>query len=166
MAGAHPTGLWARTIPLLNLRYREVREWRDIRDASLANREQSNSDHRASAVIDAMLNASFEKGVQDWNDRREALKEVLMRKDLLLVNCGVTPGEPFNRIHAALAGGYAYRVDSLGNVVRDGPDKRSIHSHVGDAIGHGLARLFVPRPQYYPRVDRQKAMKRAMSYTV
>lgn len=166
--------LQEKVLPLLaRPRYQRIkgkRLWRDIGDASLANREQSDSENRASLIIEGLLHTDFEKGVQLWDPRREAIKDALTRspggRPFLQVNPRITEGEPFNRVHAALSGGYSYKVTALGTVLRDGPDKAPVHSHIGDALTHGLARLFFREPKQAVKYNQDKGLKRAAGYGV
>jgi len=87
-------------------RYQQIRRWRDIGDPSLDNREQSNSEHRASLVIEALLHTTFERGVSDWETRRTGLKDMFALPNIsgvaaVQVNPRLTEGEHFNRIRAA-----------------------------------------------------------------
>lgn len=145
------------------------RLWRDIGDASLDNREQSDSEHRASLIINALLKANFEQGVQQWDQRREALKDILTRmpggKPFVQVNPRVTEGEDQNWIRSALSGGYHYKVTPTGEVLRDGPDK-TLFSHPGDALSHGVARLFFRAKADPPRKDKGLERQRAKGYSV
>lgn len=125
--------------PVIAQRYGEVSIWRDIGDASLANREQSDSSQSAAEIINTELGASFEKGEMGWDVRREAVKELLTR---------LVDGEPMLQVskhevilHRGLKGGWHYHKDSSGKVLRDAPVK-DIHSHPCDALSHGIARIF------------------------
>src|SRR3990167_5644358 len=160
-----------RVIPLLSTpRYGDkIKLWRDIGDASLGNREGSNSEHRASSVIQDLLHTTFEPGVQEWGDRREALR-IVLEKNLggeayFQVSPHVTFGEPFNRVIAALAGGWHYPINSNGQVQRDKAVK-DIMSHLGDALSHGLAKIFTRQNKKTEKPDQKEAQKRGRSYSV
>jgi hypothetical protein len=131
--------------PLLGIRYHTIDRWRDIGDASLANREQSDSSQTAAGIIDDELGTQFEKGEMGWEVRREAVKEILSR---------LVDGEPMLQLskhegilHRALRGGWHYHKDISGKVLRDIPVK-DLHSHPADAFSHGIARIF----QYQPKM--------------
>lgn len=151
-------------------RYQRVRRWRDSGDATLKNREQSDSDHYGAAVIETLLKTTYEPGVQDWTTRREALKWVFTQSPngvpMVQINPRPTEGEPFNRLKAAFAGGYCYKVTGTGIILRDAPDK-NIHSHPGDAISHVLAHMFF-RPAEDDQAPKKssKRLARASSYAV
>ena len=163
-----------KVLPLLaRPRYEQVvkrhRLWRDIGDASLDNREQSDSEHRASLIINELLKANFERGVQDWEPRKEALKDILTRmpggRPFLQINPKITEGEAQNWIRSALAGGYSYKVNAVGQVLRDGPDK-NIFSHSGDALSHGAAKLFFRAKEERIPNHKDRDLKRAAGYGV
>ena len=139
-----------RIIPLINQRYSNVKEWRDIGDPSMANREQSDSSQNAADVINTELKASFEKGEKSWDNRREALKEMFNRN---------VDGEPMFLLsrhdvilHRCFRGGWHYGRDASGNVMRDKP-RKDINSHPGDAVSHGVARILM-RPKMLDRLKR------------
>jgi hypothetical protein len=120
----------------------------------MMNREQSDSSQTAADVINTELGASFERGEKSWNNRREAFKELLNR------NVG---GEPMFQLtkedyilHRCLRGGWHYRKDNSGRVIRDKAYK-DIHSHPGDAVSHGIAKILL-RPKI---IDKLKRLKKA-----
>lgn len=164
-----------KLIPLLQSpRWSRIKRFRALGDDSLKNREQSDSDYSAAAIIAGMLKKwlghdGYEGGVQDWSLRQEAIKTLLDTNvgglPRLLVNPITTPGEPWHRIHAALAGGYCYKL-SGGQIQRDGPDK-NVHSHVGDAMTHVFAKLFgIPKAPVEHRPDVRQLQQRAKGYAV
>lgn len=125
--------------PLLDERYKEIVNWRDLGDPALDEREQSDSSVTAAGIINGELNASFEGGESGWQARKEALKELLNR---------MVDGEPMflvskheGILHRGLRGGWHYHKDNSGNILRDKPVK-DIHSHPCDALSHGIARIF------------------------
>jgi hypothetical protein len=119
-------------------RYAESRipRWRDIGDPALRNREQSDSDQTGARVIETELGGTFEPGPIDWWPRREGCKDALSR----LIDGGpmvlVSPHE--GKLNRALRGGWHYRKDASGKVIRDQAVK-DMHSHPGDAFGYGMA---------------------------
>lgn len=160
-----------KLMPLLATpRYSRCQKWYDGGDPALEIREQSNSTFSAAGIIEDLLKTVFHPGVSDWGTRRNALKYIFTQSPggmpMVQVNPRVTEGEPFNRIDAAFAGGYSYKVNAMGEVMRDGPDKKQISSHPGDAISHVLGRLlYRPQEKKTPRSkDREK--KRAQGYGV
>lgn len=142
-----------RIKPLLLRRYDKVRDWRDIGDPSMANREQSDSSQSAAEIIHKDLDTVFEKGESNWENRREALKEMFDRDMCLL-----SPHEGV--LHRAFRGGWHYHKDAAGRVLKDKPVK-DIHSHPGDAVSHGVARILL-RPKIDERMRRLKARNREM----
>ena len=142
--------------PLINKRYTDIENWRDIGDPSMANREQSDSSATASEVIENELKTSFEKGEKGWDNRREALKEMFNR---------MVDGEPMFQLsrhdsvlHRCFRGGWHYSRDNSGRVLKDKPVK-DIHSHCGDAVSHGVARILL-RPRMLDRLERLRRVTR------
>jgi hypothetical protein len=151
-------------------RYERCTKWRDIGDPALNQRDQSDSDQRAAYVIEEELATTFEPGVSNWDTRREGLKEMFYRivdgRPMVQINPRVTEGEEFNRVLMAFSGGYQYPVNASGMVNRDGPLKNE-HSHVGDAISHGMPLLLFPAkdpPRARPRDT--KGLDRVKGYAV
>ena len=139
-----------RVIPLINSRYKDVKQWRDIGDPSMANREQSDSSQNAADVINTELGAAFEQGEKSWNNRREALKEMFNRN---------IDGEPMfllsrhdTVLHRAFRGGWHYGRDNSGVIMKDKP-RKDLHSHPGDAVSHGIAKIIM-RPKILDRLRR------------
>ncbi len=127
--------------PLIAQRYSDFKDrtmWHDIGDPSLMNREASNSDHWAARIIEEELNTYFEPGEKAWPPRLEAVKTALgMMVGGEAALC-IAPHE--HVVHRALRGGWHYRTDSNGKVIRDIPIK-NIHSHPADALSYVLARV-------------------------
>lgn len=150
-------------------RYKDVTKWRDLGDDSLKNREQANSDYSASTIINRELKTAYEGGIQAWDLRREALKDAMTKivngVPFFQVSPHVTEGEKCNWIRIGLSGGYQYKVNPSGQVVRDGPFKNS-YSHPCDALSHGLAKLFFRPKEQTIRRDHQRDMARAKGYAV
>jgi hypothetical protein len=145
-----------KLIPLINSRYKDVKKWRDIGDPSMANREQSDSSQNAADVINTELKAAFEAGEKSWDNRREALKEMFNR---------MIDGEPMCQLskdnlilHRCFRGGWHYGKDPSGRVLRDKPLK-DIHSHPGDAVSHGIARI-LQRPKMVDRMNKIRDMNK------
>jgi len=157
-------------------RYERCFKWRDIGDPAINSRDQSDSDHRGSLVIQQELSqpgrhAFFEPGVSDWDTRREGLKEMFSRmvdgRPMVCVNNRPTEGEPCNRLIALFSGGYQYKVNPAGQVIRDGPHK-TIYSHPGDAISHGIPLILFPAAHPPPPkpTGPQAGMERSKGYAV
>lgn len=112
---------------------------RHIGDPAGEQREQSSSKQSAVKVIKAELGGKWTKGEKDIRSRINPLNAVLSR---------TLGGEPIlqvdrrfaKRVHHALRGGWHYQV-SPGGVVAGNPRKNE-HSHPGDAMGYGAAKLF------------------------
>lgn len=165
----------SKLIPLLlSPRWEKIRRFRALGDDSLKNREQSDSEFSAAAIIVALLKKwlghdGYEGGVQAWTLRAEAIKTLLDSNigglPRFLVNPITTPGEPWHRIHAALSGGYCYKLVNA-QVQKDGPEK-NVHSHVGDAITHAIAKLFgIPKVLEDRPPDLRVQRQRASGYAV
>ena len=124
--------------PLLADRYRKFR-WRHIGDPAGTQREQTSIQRSAVMVIRKELGGSWRSGpVKPW-ERIEPLRSVLSKtiqgKGLVLVD----------RIRAAavwhaMRGGWHFHVARTGLV--SGTPVKNAHSHPGDAMGYGAARLF------------------------
>ena len=157
-------------------RYENIARWRDIGDPAIEKRDESDSDQRAATVIEDELStprfqARFERGVSDWNTRREGLKEMFSRnidgKPMVQVNHRPTEGQSCNWLIMLFSGGYQYPVNAIGHVSRDGPLK-NIYSHPGDAISHAIPVLIYPHtptPQGRRRTGGQE-QERAKGYAV
>jgi hypothetical protein len=124
--------------PVLKEFFPNVRQWRDIGDPSMGNSEQSDSEQSAARAIQDELDTIFEAGTVEWKIRREGVKRSLVRK---------VDGAPWVQIAAserqltrALRGGWHYRKDASGRVLRDGAVK-DMHSHPGDAFSYGSTRV-------------------------
>ncbi len=133
-------------------RYDKCTRYRIMGDPALDSREQSDSDHRASLVIQEELgqpgrSVAFEKGVSDWQTRSEGLKEMFNRMidGVPMVRCNPRPteGEPANVFTMVFGGGYQYQRNAAGQVIRHGPVKNK-WSHPGDAMSHCVPLLLFP----------------------
>lgn len=125
--------------PTLAARYPMVQRYRDMGDMSLMQREQADSSVTAAGIIEEELGTFFEGGEQGWAPRLEAVKELLNR---------LVGGEPMFQVsknatmmHRTLRGGWHFKTDPSGKVIRDKAVKDK-HSHPGDALSHGLAKIF------------------------
>lgn len=112
--------------------------WGSVGDPNLSTPEQSDSRQRASKVITTEIGGRFIRGVNDIDARVQPLKAVLTRT---INGIGVVQ---VDRVHAkevwfALRGGWHFhkaRSGVVGGIVKDQ------HSHPGDCMGYGAARLF------------------------
>lgn len=152
-----------RVKPLIAQRYAHVKDWTDIGDPNASNREQSDDEVTASGIINSELDASFINGDDRWEPRREALKEIFSR---------MIDGEPMMKIschegtlNRALRGGWHYKKDNAGNVVREKPIKNH-YSHPGDALSYGIAKLHPWTKSKQFTSDHTITKQRAASYTV
>jgi hypothetical protein len=140
--------------PALATRFARVTHWRDRGDPTMATPDQSDVGKSAALKIEALLTsapgqpARFEKGPSRWDPRRQGAKELLSQ---------MVDGQPRFRLcrsdrvmHKALSGGWHYRKDSSGRVLRDLPVK-DIHSHPGDTFGYGAATLLQMQDVRPPR---------------
>lgn len=124
--------------PLLAHRYRKHR-WRHIGDPAGAQREQTSIDRSAVLTIRKELGGAWRAGpVKPW-ERIEPLRAVLARtirgKGLVLVD-----RERAAAVWHALRGGWHFHVARTGLV--SGVPVKNFHSHPGDAMSYGAARLF------------------------
>jgi hypothetical protein len=140
--------------PLIKERYSKIKKWRDIGDPSMMNREQSDSSQTAAEVINKELNAAFERGEIGWASRREVMKEIFNR--MVDGSPQVQISRHLGNMHRCFRGGWHYHRDAGGRILRDKAVK-DIHSHIGDAVGYGIAKIrLLPRMQ-----DRLKRVKKA-----
>jgi hypothetical protein len=148
--------------PLLQTRYQRIEEWGDIGDPNLTSPEQSDSEQSAAGIIYDELGGYFEGGVASWQPRRESVREVLSR---------MIDGRPMFQVsyhegmlHRSLRGGWHYKRTNTGEVLRDKPVK-DIHSHPGDALSHGIAKLLPWKaPVLIDKAMRERTHRRACGY--
>lgn len=153
-----------QVIPLMNRRYSEIEDWEDIGDPNCLMREQSDSETSAALIINEALDTSFIGGPDLWAPRREAVKEIFTR---------MVDGEPMillssheGILHRALRGGWSYKKDNAGNVLKDKPIK-NIHSHPGDALSYGIGKLHPWLQKKKPSMGGlKKQRRRAAGYAV
>lgn len=125
---------------------------RNLGDAAGRQREQSNAEHSAAAVVEDLLGAPFEAGPIAWPDRRDSLKAVLSRMSR---GTPVVEVDPDNLlVRRALRGGWHYPKDALGRItptLEAAKRASGLHDHVGHAIAHGASILFpVTQARYEP----------------
>lgn len=155
-----------KVIPLLASDYRGCTEWRDVTNHGLLNAKSDQSEHHLDQIIAAKLNGSAEPGEPDFFVRLNAIVGLLAQTGRLVVNSAPTPGETKPWIHEALSGGYAYRKDASGVMSKSEPRKFHPLTSVGEALGHGLARVFQRKPLPPRKFDKREAQKRANQYAV
>lgn len=124
--------------PVLAAKYFGFR-WKHIGDPNGAMREQSSSRQSAVRVIRTELGGTFRGGPTSLSERIEPLRAVLSRT---LGGRGVVQVDRKNArdVFLSLRGGWHFKETSSG-VISPDPVK-DIHSHPGDAMGYGAARLF------------------------
>lgn len=155
-----------KVIPLLAADYRGCTEWRDITNHGPLHAKSEQTEHHLDQLLITKLQASPEPGEREFFTRLNAIQGLLAQTGRLTVNPAPTPGEPKPWIHEALSGGYAYRQDQSGVISKTEARKFHPLTSVGEALGHGLARIFTRKPMPVPKVNKQEAMKRAKSYAV
>ena len=152
--------------PLMRQRYQWFLQNRsyvhDVGDPTLMAKDQSNSDTWAAKIIEHELKTSFIPGESAWQPRLEAVKHALTTLVDGRPQLYISRHEGY--VHRALRGGWAYRVDSNGTVIKDIPIK-NIHSHPADALSYVLAyvlgytfvinrpKLFQTHRRHFRRVD-------------
>lgn len=127
--------------PLLATQFRMVKEWRDIGDPSLWNRDPMDSTKSVAEIIEDQLGTVYEAGEMGWNNRREALTNLFTR---------IVDGQPGFLVSSgddimieALGGGWHYHKNAAGQILTDQPVKDQ-HSHPGDALSHGINAILNP----------------------
>ena len=154
-----------KVIPLLNADYRGCTEWRDITNHGPLHAKSEPTEHHLDNIIRAKLDGTPEPGEPDFFTRLNGIVGVLSQTGRLTVNPAPTPGEAKPWIHEALSGGYAYRKDQNGVISKSEPRKYHPLTSVGEAIGHGLSRIFqrVAPPKARNKQDQDR---RAKQYAV
>lgn len=153
-------------IPLLASDYRGCTDWRDVTNHGPLHAKSETTEHHLDRIINQKLEGSAEPGEPDFFTRLNAIVGVLSQTGRLVVNSAPTPGEEKPWIHEALSGGYAYRKDANGVISKSEPRKFHPLTSVGEALGHGLARVFQRKPLPPQKFNRQAATKRANQYAV
>jgi predicted phage terminase large subunit-like protein len=146
--------------------YRGCTEWRDITNHGPLSKASQPSEHQLDQIIANKLQGNAEPGEPDFFTRLNALKALLSQTGRLTVNPAPTPGESKPWIHEALNGGYAFRQDQSGVISKSEARKFHPLTSVGEALGHGLAKIFLRKPIAPQKSNRQDAVKRAKSYAV
>ena len=149
-----------RLQPILNERYRGCNVWRDVWNRPMPTAQSPESEHNLVAVVGSKLDSGMEVGEAKFENRVEAIKSVLEQVNRFLVNKEV------RHVHDALMSRFMYPVGPDGLPRRDGPLRKHPGTAVGEALGHGLARLFVRRPTMPIRSPVKERHGRARSYAV
>lgn len=153
-----------KVVPLLKASYGGISQWRDV--GPYPSEKPQESEHTLPQIVYEKLQGTVEPGEKAFSTRVNAIKTLLGQTGRLIVNCRTTPHEREHWIEKALAGDFAYAVTQQGTVMQHAARKCHPSSAVGEALGHGLVRLFTRQPIYRPRRNREAAMKRAKSYAV
>ena len=128
----------AHLIPILAHTFRGYR-WRHFGDPQGAAREASSAHMTAVRMMRSKIGGVWMPGPQKIHERVEPLRAVLRQlvggKGLVQVDRRNAP-----EIWRALRGGWHYNIGRTG-VISTEPVK-DIHSHPGDALSYGAARLF------------------------
>lgn len=117
---------------LIKTRYAGITEWEDYGDETMSTPDQSNREESAARAIEDELGAVFRPVSNEWNMRRESMKNILsasIDSDRMVL---VSRHEKI--LHDALSGGYHYPKNPSG-VVGNKPVK-DLHSHPGDAFSY------------------------------
>lgn len=158
-----------KVIPVMKAHYQGVGQWRDIGNYRALHAKSSAIEHLMATLISEKLGGMLEPGEADFFQRVTAIKTVLGQTGRMLVNPRPSLGESKMLVHEALLGGYAYKTDAKTNAVSQA-EARPFHplTAVGEALGHGLARVFVRRPVTEPeeRTPMSERQKRASGYAV
>lgn len=155
-----------KVTPTLAADYRGCTEWRDITNHGPMSQKSDVSEHHMDSIIRSKLNGNPEPGEPDFFTRLNAITTLLSQTDRLYVNPAPSPGEAKPWIHEALKGGYAYRKDQAGVISKTEPRKFHPLSSVGDAIGHGLCKIFMRKALPSPKFNKADGQRRAKSYAV
>lgn len=157
-----------KVIPVLAADYKGCTNWRDITNHGplATNKSLNPSEHRLDQIIHEKLQGHAESGEPDFFVRLNAIKAFLAQTDRLTVNPAPTPGEAKPWIHEALAGGYSFRRDQSGAVSKSEARKFHPLTSVGEALGHGLAKVFFRKPAAPVKFNKHEATRRAKQYAV
>lgn len=155
-----------KVIPTLAADYRGCTDWRDITNHGPMSAKSDVSEHHLDSIIRAKLNGNPEPGEPDFFTRLNAITTLLSQTDRLYVNPAPSPGEAKPWIHEAMKGGYAYRRDQAGVISKTEARKFHPLTSVGEAIGHGLSKIFMRKAIPPPKFNRADGQRRAKSYAV
>lgn len=155
-----------KVVTVLAADYRGCTDWRDVTNHPPLNAHSDQTEHHLDSLISTKLDGAPEPGEPDFFTRINAIKGILLQTGRLVVNPQPTPGELKPWMHEALSGGFAYRQDVNGVVSKTEGRKFHPLTSVGEALGHGLSRIFLRKPIPPPRRNLQQEQKRATSYSV
>jgi hypothetical protein len=147
----------------------KARNWRDIGDFTMAQRDQSNVEESAKLVIQRAFRGRFESGPSTWKLIKQGLDDLFQRNGLIqgLPSVQLDPVGA-KLLDTALNGGWHYRVDASGKRTRDKPEK-DFYSHIGDSFSNGACVLRPsPRKADIRKMQEMatKNRKRSQSYAV
>jgi len=125
--------------PKLGERYPGFSDWYDSGDPNLSKKAEGDDTVVASQIINSELDAAFIPGISGWEERKEAVKEMLSR--LVDGHPALVLSKNEGLLHQAFRGGWHYAVNPAGQVVGKIPVK-DINSHPADAFCHGIAKVF------------------------
>lgn len=150
--------------PKLGEKYPGFSDWYDSGDPNLSKRAEGDDTVVASQIINSELGAAFIPGISGWEDRKEALKEILSRMVDGLPALVLSRNEGL--LHQAFRGSWHYSVNASGQISGKIPVK-DIHSHPADAFSHGIAKVFRYGESNRGKLPGSpKAKSRARSYTI
>lgn len=155
-----------KVLPTLAADYRGCTDWRDITNHGPLNAKSEQTEHHLDQIIRNKLQGNPEPGEPDFFTRLNAIVALLSQTGRVTINCAPTPGEAKPWIHEALSGGYAYRKDQSGVISKTEPRKHHPLTSVGEALGHGLAKIFLRKPLPPPKHNKADGQRRANSYAV
>lgn len=107
-------------------------------DPNLQMKEQSNTNQSAAKVITRELGGHFQPGPPDVEARVEPLK-VVLGKTINGTGLVQVDRDRARHVWYALRGGWHWAQHRGGTI---GTIKKNMHSHPGDSMGYGAARLF------------------------
>jgi hypothetical protein len=126
-----------QVLPMLNSpRWKDkCKSWRDVGDRTMMIPDQSNINESAARVVERAFGTYFEGGPARWEHMKRgvdyAFEKNIAGRSSFVVNKS-------NRwLDKALAGGWHFKTDNTGKVVKDLPEKDE-SSHVGDAFANAV----------------------------
>jgi len=146
--------------PLLNERYQGVTGWRDIWNRKMPTANDPASEHTLIEHVQEKLHGNVEVGEPKFERRVDAIKGILGIVNRFLVNNECVD------VHEALNGKYAFPVDASGVPSKEGSIKRHPSSAVGEALGHGLSKVFARKVSPPMKSNGKPPQQRARSYAV
>ena len=155
-----------KVLPTLAADYRGCTDWRDITNHGPLNAKSEPTEHHLDSIIRNKLQGNPEPGEPDFFTRLNGIVALLSQTGRLTCNCAPTPGEAKPWIHEALSGGYAYRKDQSGVISKTEPRRFHPLTSVGEALGHGLSKIFLRKPLPPPKFSKADSQRRAKSYAV